>query len=186
MKTKLFFGLALLVALSTACEPEREKEITRPNLQPLTARDWSDLATADTQIEVFDQLRPNGSLAYGLQQLTILNPDESRQGYSSKAEIADFYKAYQEEPHTKVAARDQDSYRQGLDGCQGETCQESVRREINRLQKIARQNCLSMVASFNCCQGDYSQEVMVYLTPGVHCEREQLSQKRIQQASITH
>lgn len=204
MKTKLFFGLALLAALSTACEPDREQEITRPHLQPLTAYNWADLEAPDTQIEVFDQLRLNGSMSYGLQQIRILHRDESRKDFFTASEIEEFYEAYptevfledqseaptqqrsQDEPFSKTDWRDEDRPRKYLDSCRGVNCQGFVQKEIKRLQKIARQNCLSMLASFYCCQGEGSQEIMVYLTPGVHCERDQLSQKITAQKSITH
>ncbi|HKK75424.1 MAG TPA: hypothetical protein VJ953_10150 [Saprospiraceae bacterium] len=202
MKTKLFFGLLLALAF-TACDVEHEKEITQPNVQPLIADDWSELEAADTRIEIFDHLGPKGSIVSGLQQLTVYNPDENRKEYFSGEEARDFYTNYGIEAAAKTEAeassseladpispksdqRYEDQPRKLISTCDGEECEKSIRQEIRQLQKIARKNCLSMVASFNCCQRGESQEIMVYLTPGVYCEREMLTQKRSTRVSQAH
>lgn len=202
MKTKLFFGLLLTLAF-TACDVEREKEITQPHVQPLVADDWSELEAADTRIEVFDHLGPKGSIVSGLQQLSVYNPDDNRKEYFSAAEKQGFYTKYAIEASVETEAEEssaeladpispksdqryEDQPRKLISTCDGEECEQSIRQEIRQLQKIARRNCLSMVASFNCCQSGKSQEIMVYLTPGVYCEREMLAQKRSIRVSQAH
>lgn len=195
MKTTLFFGLLVLALSFTACDVEREKEITRPHVEPLSADYWADLAAPDTEIKIFDHFGRGGSVVSGLHRLDVLSPDEGRTYQFIGAGVQDFYEAYPAEvratsPHEgpasairaqvpqEIAPYRGDQPQRLSNDCRGAGCREAVREEIARLQKIARQNCLSMVASFNCCQEEQSQEIMVYLTPGVHCEREMLSQKK--------
>lgn len=196
MKTTLFIGLLLMGLFFSACDQEREREISVPDLEPLEANAWSDLEAADTQIEIHDHIRPEGSIAYGLNHLEVQDPDRGRPRFYQYEEVGTFFEQYSTEvfnqpeteipntsepefPNKKEPEGDGDNFYRSYGDCAGNNCQKTVREEIIRLQKIARDNCLCMAASLSCCQYGDTKEIMVYLTPGVQCEKASESQSKI-------
>lgn len=102
MKTKLFFGLLLLTLIFTACDAEREKEITRPNVEPLSDDYWTAPEAADNEIEVFDHLGANGSVVSGPQRLATLHPDEGQTYQFIRTGVHDFQEAYPAEVNANL------------------------------------------------------------------------------------
>lgn len=59
MKTTLFLGLFLCTFLFTACDAEREAELTRPNSEVLSEAAHTSPATLDSEVQVFESVSPN-------------------------------------------------------------------------------------------------------------------------------
>lgn len=74
MKTTSFLGLFLLVFLFTACDAEREAELTRPNPEVLKENGHFYSATTATEVQVFESVE------------TQRDPDEDRLSYD-QAEV---------------------------------------------------------------------------------------------------
>jgi hypothetical protein len=187
MKMKLLMILLLMSWSFSACDQEREREISLPNEEPLITENWSGLDAPDTKIEIFDHLPPTGSIAYGLHHLEIRTAGMESTKYFLNENLGTFYEQYS----SAIDEVDDEEQSQKLENefskdrplrptqlCTGETCKENMRKEINRLQKIAHNQCLNITASFICCLSDRPKEILVYLSPGELCEKAKIAQKK--------
>lgn len=79
MKTTLFLGLLLFAFLFTACDAEREAELTRPNSKVLSETERTSLATLDSEVLVFESVSfnhdPDGARLNYLQEEVSKNQE---------------------------------------------------------------------------------------------------------------
>lgn len=176
------FFLLLLLLGTMACNQELEADLSKPALDVTQDNLRASLAASDTRIDVFEQYNSNQSLN-GLQSLTLFPPEGSKITYTG-LELKTFFQNYTAVPaddRQVLQALSAPQHRQNstlLDNYWGIDCQATIQTKTRQLQAIARQNCLSMLAVFNCSPGDRGLEIMVYLSSGDRCT--QAKQKQIQ------
>lgn len=184
MQTK--FILLLLLLGTMACDQELEADLSKPALDVAPDNIRAGLEASDTRIDVFEQYNSKQRLN-GLQSLTLFPPQGSHITYAG-LELKTFYQTYAPAngQQTLKAVRASQEYQSSTlpETCRGIDCQATIQTEVRQLQAIARQNCLSMLAVFNCCRDGQGLEIMVYLSSGARCT--QAKQQQIQTKRQRH
>lgn len=184
MKTKRFtIGLCLAATL-VACDREQNQDLIRPDDGPRILENFEVLPEISETASIYEILDVDGNVPPGIQQISIESSAEKVESLVFfEAEIEDFFEAY-ETPiivseglptkgviQSKVRTASVPEVPQISTTCASAPCRTLVQQETQRLQRVATDNCLTLMATVICCDAGQAKSIGVYITPGVVCEQ---------------